>query len=200
MVHFYMDGAAGIGKFIGSTTANLTRETAVGTACGGNSSHGFSFAMPTIAKDGKSHTIYAYAINTPTGTNPALTNTKTITCAASSVCVKEGEISNSSAGCCLGLQPIDAGSGSGKLCYDPAKGVPEAKFGWYYADGSLLHYMHMDNNCVGRGGDIGFQSNAVCCAGLTKTLVPAGGCTSTTNAATGMGPTVCSDGIGYICK
>ena len=81
-IHFYADGkAGGGGKIIGSTIANLTREAAVGSRCGGNNNHGFSFATPESLKDGKSHIIYAYAINTPVGQNPLLgTNGKTINC------------------------------------------------------------------------------------------------------------------------
>lgn len=82
-VHFYADGQAGSGgKFVGAVTANLTREKAVGNLCGGNASHGFSFDTPAGLKDGKKHTIYAYAINIPQGVNPLLgTNAKVIQCA-----------------------------------------------------------------------------------------------------------------------
>jgi hypothetical protein len=84
-IHFYADGLAGGGTFVGSTTANLARESAVGSQCGGNVNHGFSFPVPASLMDGKPHTIYAYAINTPSGNNPLLTrNGKSITCAPSS--------------------------------------------------------------------------------------------------------------------
>ena len=80
-VHFYADGPAGSGTFIGPTLAGNARETAVGTQCGGNVNHGFSMATPASLKDGKSHSIYAYAINVPSGTNPLLIgNPKTIQC------------------------------------------------------------------------------------------------------------------------
>jgi hypothetical protein len=84
IVHFYADGLAGKGGiFIGATTANITREAAVGKLCGGYNNHGFSYVFPNTLKDGKQHTIYAYAINTPTGNNPLLgTNAKKITCVA----------------------------------------------------------------------------------------------------------------------
>jgi hypothetical protein len=85
-IHFYADGTASTGRFVGSTVAGNIREAAVGTQCGGNVNHGFSFTAPAILKDGLSHTIYAYAINTPGGTNPMLTNSpKTITCLESGV-------------------------------------------------------------------------------------------------------------------
>jgi hypothetical protein len=80
-VHFYYDGPVGTGKFVGSTVANVTREAAVGNGCGGKTAHGFKMPSPDILKDGQSHKIYAYAINTPTGSNPLLTdNPKTIQC------------------------------------------------------------------------------------------------------------------------
>ena len=82
-VHFYADGTPGIGVFLGATTANTTREAAVGNQCGGNVNHGFSFAAPESLKDGKIHTINAYAINTPSGNNPLLSKSgKTISCCA----------------------------------------------------------------------------------------------------------------------
>ncbi len=73
-IHFYVDGPAGVGTIIGSTTANQPREAAVGAQCGGNSNHGFSTFTPTSLKDGRAHTIYAYAINTPSAplNNPLL--------------------------------------------------------------------------------------------------------------------------------
>ena len=81
-VHFYADGQAGSGTFIGATTAGAAREAAVGGLCGGNANHGFNFTTPDSLKDGQIHTIYAYGINIPSGTNPLLdTNAKTITCA-----------------------------------------------------------------------------------------------------------------------
>jgi hypothetical protein len=63
-VHFYYDGPVGSGKFAGSVTANAAREAAVGNECGGNTAHGFKMPPPDFLKDGQSHTIYAYAINT----------------------------------------------------------------------------------------------------------------------------------------
>ena len=80
-VHFYYDGPAGTGKFLGATVANVTREAAVGNLCGGNLNHGYVFTMPSVVKDNVSHTIYAYAINTPSGNNPLLLGSpKTIKC------------------------------------------------------------------------------------------------------------------------
>lgn len=81
-VHIY-DGANFV-KFVGATDANLTREAGVGSLCGGNSKHGFSWATPQSLKDGKDHSIYAYGINTgATGNHAQLTNIKTLNCPAS---------------------------------------------------------------------------------------------------------------------
>lgn len=81
-VHFYADGPAGTGKYIGQTKASNEREVAVGNVCGGNRNHGFKFTTPESLKDGKPHTIYSYAINIGAKkSNPKLTNSpKTITC------------------------------------------------------------------------------------------------------------------------
>jgi len=68
--------------FVGSTTANQQREQAVGNECGGYRNHGFAFNTPNSVKDGKQHTIYAYAMNTPAGESfQLLGSPKTITCA-----------------------------------------------------------------------------------------------------------------------
>jgi len=78
-VHFY-EGSA----YLGSTVANVQRETAVGSACGGNRNHGFRWTLPSFLRDGRAHTVTAYAINVtasgaPGGANPRLTNSpKTI--------------------------------------------------------------------------------------------------------------------------
>jgi len=87
-IHFYADAPAGQGGvFIGSATANIAREAAVGMQCGGNAKHGFSFSTPSTIKNGQNHKIYAYAINTPTGANPALVNSgnKSVQCASGTV-------------------------------------------------------------------------------------------------------------------
>jgi len=82
-VHFYKDGPAGTGTFMGATTASLTREPGVAAACGGNANHGFSFDTPEDFKDDTSHSIYAHAINIGTGKNVLLgTSPKSVTCAA----------------------------------------------------------------------------------------------------------------------
>lgn len=63
-VHFYMDGpAGGGGRFVGTASANVTREAAVGNFCGGNNNHGYQFTFPAEVRDGQSHSVYAYAID-----------------------------------------------------------------------------------------------------------------------------------------
>jgi len=71
-VHFYTLNSTGGLAFVSAATSNQTREAAVGDQCGGNSTHGFVFNTSDSLKDENNHTIYAYAINIPSGTNPQL--------------------------------------------------------------------------------------------------------------------------------
>lgn len=82
-IHFYKDGPAGSGTFIGNTTTSSPYPNAV-SSCQGNPNAGFYFNTPASLKDGVSHTIYAYAINIGSGSgNTLLTNSpRTIQCAA----------------------------------------------------------------------------------------------------------------------
>ena len=88
-VHFYLDGpdGAGGGTFLGAATANLSRSDL--NAAGVSGDHGYSFAMPATYKDGKQHTLYAYAIDNVA--NPQLSNSPRIfvinSCAANKVCL-----------------------------------------------------------------------------------------------------------------
>lgn len=88
-VHFYADGGPGVGVFLGAVSAGGGREYQVGDLCGGNSNHGYRFAIPTWLKDGKAHSIFAYAINInsdgkQSGINPAIGGTpKVISCSSS---------------------------------------------------------------------------------------------------------------------
>ncbi|MCI0561385.1 MAG: fibronectin type III domain-containing protein, partial [Nitrososphaera sp.] len=82
-VDFYADAPAGQGgAYLGRTTANVSREQAVRDQCGQRSGHGFIFKTPASLSDGVQHSIYAYAINTGTGSkNPLLSSSpKYITC------------------------------------------------------------------------------------------------------------------------
>lgn len=85
-VDLYDGPYAGSGaNLLGNTTANVTRESAVGAQCGGNVNHGFSFTIPNSIKDGQNHSIYAYAINaSTTGSNILLSGSpKTVNCTLS---------------------------------------------------------------------------------------------------------------------
>jgi hypothetical protein len=74
-VHFYIDQHSGnLGKFeggIGPTTANLSRPD-VNQAYGITGNHGYTFAIPWYLRDGRTHTLYAYGIDTNGGTNTLL--------------------------------------------------------------------------------------------------------------------------------
>lgn len=59
------------GTYVTSATANGARSD-VASVCGSTTNHGFSVTTPNIFKDGNSHTVNVYAINTPSGTNPLL--------------------------------------------------------------------------------------------------------------------------------
>ena len=70
-VHFYADGTAGTGEFMGATTANVPRPD-VNNATGYPGNHGYAYAIPDKYRNGIQHTIYAYAIDSAGGTNPLL--------------------------------------------------------------------------------------------------------------------------------
>lgn len=63
MVHIYADSPAGSGTFVGAVLAADPR-TDVNNANGISGNHAFSFATPSSLKDGQTHKIYAYGINT----------------------------------------------------------------------------------------------------------------------------------------
>ena len=67
-VHFYVGGEAGKGKFVGNTIANIPRAD-VNKNAGISGNHGFSFPIPSVLRDGATHTIYAYGINSNGSTN-----------------------------------------------------------------------------------------------------------------------------------
>jgi hypothetical protein len=76
-VHFYANGPAGTGTFIGGTSANIYRGDIPYT----DKNHGFSFSLPNALNDGAAHQVYAYAIDDAGGTNTLLTNSpKTVQC------------------------------------------------------------------------------------------------------------------------
>ncbi|MEK7579463.1 MAG: Ser-Thr-rich GPI-anchored membrane family protein [Patescibacteria group bacterium] len=79
----FVDGSVKGGFDVGATTANITREIGVGTACGGVRAHGFRFTIPESIKDGKTHQIYAYGVDPQTNGMTLLSATpRSITCSA----------------------------------------------------------------------------------------------------------------------
>ncbi|MBI2133580.1 carboxypeptidase regulatory-like domain-containing protein [Candidatus Woesearchaeota archaeon] len=84
-VHFYADGPAGTGTFIGSANANVFRQDLCNLWGNGNAdcSHGFVFSLPASLRDGKQHSIYAHGIDSSGGENPLLSGVpKPVTCEA----------------------------------------------------------------------------------------------------------------------
>ncbi|MGC2237752.1 MAG: FG-GAP-like repeat-containing protein [Pyrinomonadaceae bacterium] len=63
VVHFYIDGPAGTGTFVGQAIANIPRPD-VNTNTGYPGDHGFSFPIPPQYFNGVNHTIYAYGLDT----------------------------------------------------------------------------------------------------------------------------------------
>ncbi len=76
-VRFYADGPAGRGRDLGSVVAGLPRPDLPFR----DKNHGFSIAIPDSLKDGRSHAIYVYAIDSRTGTETLLEGSpKSIQC------------------------------------------------------------------------------------------------------------------------
>jgi hypothetical protein len=69
-VHVYIDGTASA-NYAGEVRANNTRADLAGV-CNGNLNHGFAYWIPESLRDGNIHSIYTYAINSQSGTNPFL--------------------------------------------------------------------------------------------------------------------------------
>lgn len=80
-VNVYRDGPAGAGGvLVGTYTAGDSRPD-VGPSCGGTTLHGYNAPIPNSLLDGKTHSIYTYGVDVPTGTNTLLSGTpKSITC------------------------------------------------------------------------------------------------------------------------
>ncbi|MBI2142488.1 tandem-95 repeat protein, partial [Candidatus Woesearchaeota archaeon] len=82
-VHFYADGPAGTGTFIGSVKANSFRSDLCNLWGNGNADcfHGFSFSTPGSLKNGMNHAIYVHGIDSSGGENPLLGSVpRTINC------------------------------------------------------------------------------------------------------------------------
>jgi hypothetical protein len=70
-VHFYLDGPAGTGLFIGEVRTYIPRPD-VNTATGFAGNHGFAFTIPRQYYDGQVHNLRAYALDNAGGQNPIL--------------------------------------------------------------------------------------------------------------------------------
>jgi len=76
-VHVYADGPAGQGTIIANELADLYRSDLPFA----DKNHGYSIPTPSNIKDGQSHTIYVYAIDSGGGDNPLLNNSpQSISC------------------------------------------------------------------------------------------------------------------------
>ena len=62
-VHFYLDGPAGQGEFVGGVGADLPRPD-VNEATGYPGNYGFKFQLPAQFLDGSRHALWAYALDT----------------------------------------------------------------------------------------------------------------------------------------
>jgi hypothetical protein len=67
------------GSLLASGAANVTRESAVGAICGGNSDHGFLLSTPESVWDGVTRDIYSYVTDPDTG-NTKQVGTKIMQC------------------------------------------------------------------------------------------------------------------------
>lgn len=73
-VHFYLDGPAGHGEFIGGVGTGIPRPD-VNEDTGYSGDHGFRFQIPAEHLDGSEHDLYAYGIDAQGGHNPLLDGT-----------------------------------------------------------------------------------------------------------------------------
>ncbi|OGF67235.1 hypothetical protein A3I27_04550 [Candidatus Giovannonibacteria bacterium RIFCSPLOWO2_02_FULL_43_11b] len=70
-VHFYIDAPVGQGgEFAGSVSANMPSSDVNSIGYSGN--HRFSFTIPNVYRDAKTHQLYVYAIDPVGGSNPLL--------------------------------------------------------------------------------------------------------------------------------
>lgn len=70
-VHFYLDGPAGQGEFIGGVGTGIPRPD-VNKDTGYSGDHGFRFQIPAEHLDGSEHELWAYGIDAQGGHNPLL--------------------------------------------------------------------------------------------------------------------------------
>jgi hypothetical protein len=70
-LHFYLDGPAGRGEFVGGVRGDRPRSD-VNESTGYPGDHGFMFQIPSEHLDGSQHELYAYALDPAGGHNPLL--------------------------------------------------------------------------------------------------------------------------------
>lgn len=70
-LHFYLDGPAGRGEFVGGIRGDRPRSD-VNESTGYPGDHGFAFQIPGEHLDGSQHELYAYALDPAGGHNPLL--------------------------------------------------------------------------------------------------------------------------------
>ena len=62
IIHFYVDGPAGVGTYIGDILADVPRPD-VNQQTGYPGNHGFRYVIPPQYRDGQNHTLYAYGLD-----------------------------------------------------------------------------------------------------------------------------------------
>ena len=70
-IHFYIDGPAGTGTYIGQVVANTARPD-VNSVTGYPGDHGFGYQIPIQYLNGQTHSLYAYGIDTGGDANTLL--------------------------------------------------------------------------------------------------------------------------------
>lgn len=73
LIHFYVDGPAGVGRFAGAIQAGTPRPD-VNQALGVPGDHGYSYPLPVEYRDGQPHRVWAYGIDAQGAFNPELGN------------------------------------------------------------------------------------------------------------------------------
>lgn len=169
-VKFFADGVVGQGSLVGTVSADINRENAVAGLCGGNAKHGFTFPIPASLKDGKSHSIYVYGEDIPSGNNILLgvanssANSVSIRCDSVQFCapglVSGCKVCNSSGSAWI---DTDSKCQSGQICSN-----------------GVCQNVCVPKTCVGMGCSCGNQSN---------------GCGGTLNCGTCLAGKVCSQGV-----
>lgn len=138
-IHFYSE-FNGQRRFIGAVAANLPREAAVASRCGGTANHGFEFIFPSDMYNNGTYKIFAYAINIDrngqlAGSNPLLTKSPaSVTLRANNLAwyIARSSLQNNK----LYLDDTVEDIGDQTL-YEPPVGVTGANPSWYIAQWNI---------------------------------------------------------------